>query len=337
MKDLIASALKFENNILKLLDQRLLPQQEQWLTCNTIDDVIDAIKLLKVRGAPLIGVTAVVALAKLLNDGASSNFVEIEAKRLRQARPTAVNLMNCIDRFLNALERSTDQAIQEAESIFVEDVALCNAIASHGFELIKDKKNIMTYCNTGGLATAGRGTALGIISFKYEQESDLHIYVNETRPLLQGARLTAWELTQNNIPHTLICDNMAATLMQQGKVDCVIVGADRIAKNGDFANKIGTYNLAILANFHGVPFYVAAPITTFDPECESGKQIEIEQRHQDEVRGIHGHFGKIVWSPENSEVFNPSFDVTPSELVTAYVFDKGIFCKDSLSQLIFSK
>lgn len=334
MKDLISSALKYENNTLNLLDQRLLPQQEQWLTCNTIDDVINAIKLLKVRGAPLIGVTAVVALAKLLNDGAATTFVEAEAKRLREARPTAVNLMNCIDRFLCALKKSSDAAIQEAESIFVEDVTLCNAIASHGFELIKDKKNIMTYCNTGGLATAGRGTALGIISFKYEQQNELHVYVNETRPLLQGARLTAWELAQNKIPHTLICDNMAATLMQQGKIDCVIVGADRIAKNGDFANKIGTYNLAILAKFHNVPFYVAAPITTFDSQCESGKQIEIEQRHQDEVRGVHGHFGKIIWSPENTEVFNPSFDITPSELVTAFIFDKGIFSKEHLSKLI---
>lgn len=333
MKDLLSSALRFENNTLKLLDQRLLPQQEQWITCNTIDDVIDAIKQLKVRGAPLIGVTAAVALAKLVNDSASINTVEMEAKRLREARPTAVNLMNCIDRFLKALKQDPDKAIQQAESIFVEDVALCNSIALHGFELIKDKKNIMTYCNTGGLATAGRGTALGILSFKHEQNNDLHVYVNETRPLLQGARLTAWELTQNNIPHTLICDNMAATLMQQGKVDCVIVGADRIAKNGDFANKIGTYNLAILAKFHHVPFYVAAPLTTFDPHCESGKQIEVEQRHQDEVRGVHGHFGKVIWSPEESNVFNPSFDVTPNELVTAYVFDKGVFNKDTLNLL----
>ncbi|MCB0411182.1 MAG: S-methyl-5-thioribose-1-phosphate isomerase, partial [Bdellovibrionales bacterium] len=198
--------------------------------------------------------------------------------------------------------------------------------SNHGAKLIPRGARILTHCNTGGLATAGRGTALGVISKAFEQDPSLHVYVDETRPLLQGGRLTTYELTKLRIPYTLNCDNMAGQLMALGKMDCVIVGSDRIARNGDFANKIGTYSLAVLCNYHKIPFFVAAPFSTVDLECQSGREIPIEQRVPTEVRG----FQSLQWAPENAEVYNPAFDVTPAELVTAWILDTGVYSQDEI-------
>jgi methylthioribose-1-phosphate isomerase len=221
--------------------------------------------------------------------------------------------MIAIDRLL-ALEPFTPARVTaDAEAIFEEDVALCEALAERGAPLLADGDSILTHCNAGGLVTAGVGTALGVVRRAHEQGKRLHVYVDETRPLLQGARITAWELGKLGIPHTLICDNMAASLMAQGKIQKVVVGADRIAKNGDFANKIGTYGVAVLAHHHKIPFYTVAPRTTFDPSCATGRDIPIEERAPDEVRA-----GK---SPPDCRVYNPAFDVTPRELITAVVLD----------------
>ncbi len=206
-------------------------------------------------------------------------------------------------------------------------------MAHFGAELLSDNATVMTYCNTGALATVGVGTALGVIKRAYSMHKVKHVFPCETRPLLQGGRLTAWELEQAQIPYTLICDNMAAMVLAQGKIDAILVGADRIAQNGDFANKIGTYSLAVLAHFHKVPFYVVAPYTTIDIECRSGQDIEIEKRDASEVKGA---LGKITWAPERAEVYNPSFDVTPAHLVTNYIFDSGVFDAESIHTQVAS-
>jgi len=321
MKPMSALSLKYEDGRLLILDQQRLPHDEIWIECYTPKEMIECIRALKVRGAPLIGVAAALSVAQTAEAGASRERIRSEACALREARPTAVNLMVAMDRILGA-----DDVVAEAERIFDEDVALCNAIASHGETLIQDGDRVLTHCNTGGLATAGVGTALGVLRKAQENGKLIHVYVDETRPLLQGARLTAWELDKLNIPYTLICDNMAAMLMQQGKVNKVIVGADRIAANGDFANKVGTYSLAVNAHFHRIPFYVAAPWTTIDPQCQDGGRIPIEERDADEVRA-----GK---SPAGCPVFNPAFDVTPVALVSSYILDRGVFSNSSVQELI---
>jgi methylthioribose-1-phosphate isomerase len=224
-----------------------------------------------------------------------------------------------------------EAVLEFGQELFNEDVALCQAMARHGAKLIPQNATVMTYCNTGGLATAGLGTALGVIKEAFAQKKVNHVYPCETRPLLQGGRLTAWELENANIPYTLICDNMAAMVMAQGQIDAILVGADRIAFNGDTANKIGTYSLAVLAKHHRIPFYVVAPYTTLDKHCASGKDIEIELRSPEEVKGA---IGKITWAPPKANVYNPSFDVTPHELVTQYILDVGVFTPETLPQVI---
>ena len=321
MKDMVSLGLKHTKHQLSILDQTRLPHEEIWIHCRNPFEMIQIIRRLAVRGAPLIGVAAAVSLARYAIDGASNSAIQEAAHQLRAARPTAVNLMAAIDRMLaafNAAEPSFrgDALVNEAQAIFDEDVALCDSMANHGAALIQDGDQLLTHCNTGGLATAGVGTALGVIRRAYEQGKRIHVYVDETRPLLQGARLTAWELHKLGIPFTLICDNMAAFLMAQKKVNRVFVGADRIAKNGDAANKIGTYALAVVANHHRVPFYVVAPRTTLDLNCPTGADIPIEQRGAEEVRA-----GK---SPETCEVYNPAFDVTPRTLITGIVLDSGV-------------
>lgn len=313
MKILRSLALSFDAGALNVLDQRLLPHEERWVVCRDPDHMVELIKTLAVRGAPLIGVAAALALGHYAERGANVDELRAAAQKLRAARPTAVNLMIAVDRLL-ALEPFTPESVaRDAEKIFEEDVALCEALAERGAPLIADGDSILTHCNAGGLVTAGIGTALGVVRRAHEQGKRIHVYVDETRPLLQGARITAWELGKLGIDHTLICDNMAASLMAQGKVQKVLVGADRVAKNGDFANKIGTYGVAVLAKFHGIPFYAVAPNTTFDPSCASGRDIPIELRDPDEVRA-----GK---SPADCRVHNPAFDVTPRELITAVVLD----------------
>ncbi len=325
MKDLTAFSIKIKGNELSILNQKALPHKEEWLTVKHPEDMITYIKELSVRGAPLIGVSASLSLAKYAEEGVSEEEFKRAAKALRESRPTAVNLMVCIDRLLNYDYYDPQWVVKTALDIFQEDINLCESIALNGADFLKDGDSVLTHCNTGSLATAGSGTALGVIAKAYEQGKKIHVYVDETRPLLQGGRLTTYELQELGIPYTLICDNMAATLMAQGKIDKAIVGSDRIAVNGDFANKIGTYNVAILCDYHKIPFYVAAPYTTVDFECESGLQIPVEQRQESEVKGASGSFGSVRWAPEKSLVYNPSFDVTPAHLVTAWILDTGAY------------
>jgi methylthioribose-1-phosphate isomerase len=234
--------------------------------------------------------------------------------------------MHAIDRLVRAAGPALDvgAVIAEAESIFDEDVALCDAMAGHGASLIAQGEGILTHCNTGGLATVGIGTALGAIRRAHEAGRQIHVYVDETRPLLQGGRLTTWELGRLGIPYTLVTDNMAPILMREGRIQRVLVGADRIARNGDVANKVGTYGVAVAAHHHEVPFHVVAPWTTVDLSCPDGAHIPIEQRKSDEVRGVEGSFGSIRWSPGDAPTFNPAFDVTPRALISALVLDRGI-------------
>jgi methylthioribose-1-phosphate isomerase len=313
MKELTSLALQSGSAGLRVLDQRLLPHEVRWLECRDPRDMQQLIRELAVRGAPLIGVAAALSLAHYARQGASAAEWQAAAAQLRRARPTAVNLMVAVDRLLALEPFDPEQIVSEAEAIFEHDRAACEALAERGAALLADGDSLLTHCNAGGLVTAGIGTALGVVRRAHEQGKRLHVFVDETRPLLQGARITAWELGQLGIPHTLICDNMAGTLMRQGRVQKVVVGADRIAKNGDVANKIGTYALAVLARHHGVPFYVVAPSTTYDPSCVSGQHIPIEERAADEVRA-----GK---SPADCRVYNPAFDVTPRELISAIVLD----------------
>ncbi len=319
MKDLRSLALRLEGEKLSLLDQQLLPGQEKWIEVPDPDAMAARIVSLQIRGAPLIGVGAALSLGLHAKRGASKAEMGRAAKTLRDARPTAVNLMAAVDR----VSKASDPWAM-AVAIYEEDVALCERMAGHGNALIQDGDRILTHCNTGGLATAGVGTALGVIRQAHESGKKIHVYVDETRPLLQGARLTAWELEKLSIPYTLLCDNAAASLMSLGKVSKIFLGADRIARNGDFANKIGTYNLAVLARHHKIPFYTVAPLTTVDAKCPSGAAIPIEMRSADEVRGVSGSFGSVRWSPAAGSVYNPAFDVTPADLVTGLVLDIGV-------------
>ncbi|SIT05388.1 S-methyl-5-thioribose-1-phosphate isomerase [Neptunomonas antarctica] len=333
MHDLHATSIKYQNNKLYVLDQHQLPLVENWLACESVDAMVAMIRKLQIRGAPLIGIGASLLLGHLAAQGVATVTLQSAAEILRAARPTAVNLMNNLDSMLGVLNASGPAALPaEAERLFHEDVVLCNAIATLGADLIKPNANILTHCNTGSLATVGVGTAIGVINAAHQQGKGIHVYVDETRPLLQGGRLTAWEMKQLGIPHTLICDNMAALLMRDGKVDCVLVGADRIAVNGDFANKVGTYSLAVNAHYHKVPFYVVAPNTTVDIDCMTGAGIPIEERAAAEVRGVSGSFGDVCWSPNDTPVFNPAFDVTPAALVTGWVLDKGIFNQAKIAE-----
>jgi methylthioribose-1-phosphate isomerase len=312
MKPFSSMGLKHENGRLLVLDQTRLPHEEIWLESRSPQDMHDFILDLKVRGAPLIGVAAAAAIAKFAETKPSESELVRAAKFIREARPTAVNLMNAIDRVL----KNIADPIGEAEKIYAEDVALCEGMATHGEPLISDGDGILTHCNTGGLATVGVGTALGVIRRAHEKGKRIHVFVDETRPLLQGGRLTTWELKKLGIPFTLICDNMAATVMRSGKVQKIFVGADRIARNGDFANKIGTYSVAVNAKHHGIPFYCVAPYTTVDEACPDGSKIPIEERKPEEVIGTQ--------SLRGSPVFNPAFDVTPHTLLAGTVFDSQV-------------
>lgn len=305
MKNLTSLGLKVESGRLLALDQTLLPAEEKWLECRHPDEMAALIRRLAVRGAPLIGVAAALSLGRFLEAGASDTAYREAALRLREARPTAVNLMWAVDRMLSAGTPA------EAERIFEEDVALCEALASRGAAFVQPGEGLLTHCNAGGLATAGIGTALGVIIRAHQQGKRVHAFVDETRPLLQGARLSAWELRKHGVPHTLICDNMSAALMARGKVSRIFVGADRVAKNGDAANKIGTYGLAVLAKHHGVPFYVVAPRTTLDERCATGADIPIEERDPTEVTAHSAA----------DHAWNPAFDVTPRELITGLVLE----------------
>jgi methylthioribose-1-phosphate isomerase len=304
--------LRWDGHVLTLLDQRLLPREETWIACRTASEVADAIRTMVVRGAPAIGCAAAFGMAMAAQQG---DDLARAADELKAARPTAVNLAWAVDRVL----RSRD-FVREAEAIHVEDLESCKRIGRYGAELLGSSSTVLTHCNAGALATAGYGTALGVIRAAVESGKRVAVFADETRPYLQGARLTAWELQQDGIDVTLITDNMSGHFFQQGTFDAVVVGADRIAANGDAANKIGTYTVAVLAHAHGVPFYVAAPISTIDIACPSGAEIPIEERSAREVTDI---FGTQV-APEGVAVRHPAFDVTPARLITAIITDRGV-------------
>jgi methylthioribose-1-phosphate isomerase len=316
-----------------IVDQRQLPGQFVERELRTLDDVCDAIRTLAVRGAPAIGITGAMGLVVAIRASGVGrraefiNEIRTHAARIRETRPTAVNLPWALDRMVQRAEATTGSSAQildalrtEATAILDEDRAMCRRIGEHGVALIAPESRILTHCNTGALATGGIGTALAMIYVAAERGLAPRVYADETRPLLQGSRLTAWELAQAGIPVTVLPDSSAATLLRAGEIDLVVVGADRIAANGDVANKIGTYALAIAARHHGIPFYVAAPWSTFDLATPSGDTIEIEQRHPDEVRRGLG----VLTAPADVAVYNPAFDVTPAALITAFISDRGI-------------
>lgn len=324
MQDLLARSLRVSGGDIEYLDQTRLPQQEHWQRCNEPDEWQTAVKSLAIRGAPLIGLSAALVLARYAAHHDAGTWQAV-SDRLRATRPTAVNLMYCLDEMQRCFSDGPERLAARAEELFAEDRALCRRMADRGADLLNDGDRVLTHCNTGALATAGVGTAIGALAVAHQRGLNLRVYVNETRPLLQGGRLTAWEMQDLGIPYQLICDSMSASLMAAGKVDKIMVGADRICANGDFANKVGTYMLAVLAHHHQVPFYVVAPYTTVDPATPSGNKIVIEQRDPAEVRGVAGAFGRVCWAPEDAPVWNPAFDVTPANLVTGWVLDTGVF------------
>ena len=308
-----------------MIDQTRLPREQVFVTCRSYREVAEAIQSMVVRGAPAIGVAAAMGVALGVQEGADFDTVCVT---LAQTRPTAVNLFWALER-MRGLRNSLNGAsnadlqrrmIEEAQQIRLDDIAICQAIGRNGAGLVPDGKTVLTHCNAGALATAGYGTALGVIRAAVESGKRIDVFADETRPFLQGARLTAWELQQDNIPTTLITDNMAGHFLRSGRIGCVVVGADRIAGNGDVANKIGTYSVAVLAKENGVPFYVAAPVSTFDLTLASGDAIPIEQRAPAEVTHVFG----VPVAPENIAVANPAFDVTPARYITAIVCERGI-------------
>jgi methylthioribose-1-phosphate isomerase len=327
-------SVEISQGLVRLIDQRQIPAREEVLECTTVEQVADAIRSLAVRGAPAIGVSAAGGLAlaaynlRHLPEAEFWAKLEAAAALLRSTRPTAVNLFWAIKKVMDYAAQLKGNSPGEvahgllayAQDLAEQDVTVNKAIAAFGATLIRDGDGVLTHCNTGSLATVDYGTALGIIRYAHEQGKKLHCYVDETRPVLQGARLTAWECLKFGIPATLISDNMAAHMMKLGKIQAVFVGADRITANGDTANKIGTYNVAIIAKEHGIPFYVAAPTSTVDLSLAHGDQIEIEERNPQEVTHV---FGTQV-APAGIQVANPAFDVTPHKYITGIVTEKGI-------------
>lgn len=313
-------AIRWEGNTLYLLDQTKLPVTEVWLAYHDWRAVAEAIRTMVVRGAPAIGISAAYAYA--LAALAGGDLGQAKAG-LAASRPTAVNLFWALERMerkASAYGGSSDALIAEAKAIHAEDVAMCRAMGAYGAAVVPEHARILTHCNAGALATGGYGTALGVIRAAHEQGKVEMVYADETRPLLQGARLTAYELVADRIPATLIADNMAAALMAKGAIDLVVVGCDRMAANGDFANKIGTYSVAVNARYHGVPFYTALPSSTIDLSLSDGSQIPIEERDKDEVRALGG----VQTAPAGVEVYNPAFDVTPHTLLTGVITERGI-------------
>jgi len=338
--------VKWTDEGVAMLDQRLLPTEEKWLMLRTYNDVAAGIKDMVVRGAPAIGVSAAYGIALGAKQFVGTNVDDLEEELeyisdvLAKTRPTAVNLFWAIDRMKRTFQKAKSEGrsvseikqilLEDSKAIHEEDIESQRLIAQFGGELLQDNSTVLTHCNAGALATGGVwGTALGVIRGAVDQGKHIAVIADETRPYLQGARLTAWELMQDNIPVTLITDNMAGSLMCQGKINLCIVGADRIAANGDVANKIGTYSVAVLAKAHGIPFYVAAPYSTIDLQTKSGADIPIEQRNAQEVTTIHG--SRPV-APTGVSVYNPAFDVTPAALITGIITERGVFTPQELAQ-----
>lgn len=331
------ATIDWKNDKVRYIDQRLLPGKVKFVSCSEVGKLWTAIKTLAIRGAPAIGIAGALGVVLASRRSKAKNFqafykgLSADIRYLASSRPTAVNLFWALKRMerVAAVNRSRPiieikkLILKEALAVIEEDKKSCRAMARYGAMLVKSGDTILTHCNAGGLATADYGTALGVLFESKRQGKRIKVFADETRPLLQGARLTTWELMHEGIDVTLICDNMAASLMAKGKIDKIFVGADRIASNGDAANKIGTYSLAVLAKHHGVPFYVVAPASTFDLGIRSGRDIPIEERDGDEVRSL---MGKFV-APKKVKVYNPAFDVTPHELISAIVTERGIFLK----------
>ncbi len=329
-------SLYWQDNHLYILDQRLLPQRSEYIKCVTYCDVVSSICNMSVRGAPAIGISAAYGMAAAALEACEKGFCPEQVRsylkkasnELFQARPTAVNLawaLQRTDQWLTSNSKATPQQIfdgllEEADKIFAEDLENNRQIGANGAALVPHNASVLTHCNAGALATGGYGTALGVIRAAVSQGKNIHVYVDETRPLLQGARLTAFELNHDQIPATLITDSCAGYLMSKGKVDLIVTGADRIADNGDTANKIGTYSLAVLAHHHNIPIYVAAPLSTIDLSISSGDDIVIEERCGTEISHINNH----CLAPPEVNVYNPAFDVTPAELITAIITECGI-------------
>jgi methylthioribose-1-phosphate isomerase len=335
--------MRYARGALELIDQRILPLEAQYVRCHDARETAAAITTMVVRGAPAIGCAAAFGLALEAASVAGLDADRRQAKMstgsriLRASRPTAVNLFWALDRMDRILAEVAGldgpsvakRLFEEATRIFNEDIAVNLAMGQHGAAVIADGARIMTHCNAGALATAGHGTALGVIRSARDLGKRISVIANETRPYLQGARLTAWEMVQENIPVTLITDNMAGHLMQQGEVDVIVLGADRVAANGDFANKIGTYTLAVLAARHRIPFYVAAPLSTIDLQTANGAGIPIEERAANEVTG----YRDLRWAPEGVMVRNPAFDVTPAALVTGLITERGLVTQPNAEKI----
>ena len=334
-RKIMIEPIAWQDGVVKIIDQTRLPVELRYEICSTVAQVWQAIKKLKVRGAPLIGIAGalgfLLGFKKIKTRGRASILKQSKTLHgyLNSSRPTAVNLSWALERMLGIVTANISEPREkifnilkaEVERIIDEDIEMCFKMSKYGSKLIHSGDNLMTVCNAGALATSGYGTALGVFYRAHEEGRKIKVYACETRPLLQGARLTTWELLQNGIETVLICDNMAAETMRRFKISAVFVGADRIASNGDFANKIGTYSLSVLAKYHNIPFYCVAPFSTFDLKLESGASIPIEERDKKEVTSLY--FKKPI-APDEVGVFNPAFDVTPNELVSAIVTEKGI-------------
>lgn len=321
-----------QNLVLRLLDQRLLPCREEYFICEKVDDVVSALKTMVIRGAPAIGVTAaygcVLSMASVMDKSDWRDRLQIELEKIATARPTAVNLAWAVKKMSNLIAHNKNASAKNiladlialAEKIHADDIAICKKIGIIGSKCINNGDCILTHCNAGALATSGYGTALGVIRAAFEEGKQISVIADETRPFLQGARLTAWELHQDGIPVRVACDNSAAMLMQKKLVQSVVVGADRIAANGDTANKIGTFGLAILAKHFGIPFYIAAPLSTIDLETATGKEIPIEERPPEEVVCMTGQ----NITPDGVDVFNFAFDVTSADLISGIITEAGL-------------
>jgi methylthioribose-1-phosphate isomerase len=342
--------LEWTDNGVRFIDQTKLPTEETYVNCTTYQEVADVIRNMVVRGAPAIGVSAAMGIALGVKNSRAETVGELKREFdeicnvIGKTRPTAVNLFWAIKRMqqkfetlrVRPLQQIKRDLIEEAQRMHAEDIAINQAMGRHGATLMPASGGVLTHCNAGALATCGYGTALGVIRAAVEAGKKIQVYADETRPFLQGSRLTAWELTKDNIPTTVISDNMAGAMMQQGKIGAVIVGADRIAANGDVANKIGTYSVAVLAKEHNLPFYVAAPISTVDLETSDGSKIPIEQRNPAEVT----HFAGKAVTPVGVQIENPAFDVTPAKYVTAIVTERGIArapYEQSLAELVLGQ
>ncbi len=328
------TTIEWKDNQIRMIDQTKLPEELLHLEISDIEVLAEAIKSLRIRGAPAIGIAGafgvVLGVQNFAGEDKEAFFKQLKesSEYLSATRPTAVNLSWAIQRMNRVADANKskpvaeikEQLLKEAQTIWEEDREICRRLGKHGAKLVKDGFNVLTHCNTGALATADYGTALGVVFAAHEEGKKLHVYADETRPLLQGARLNVWELMNENIDVTLICDNTAAFVMQQKKIDVAIVGADRITANGDTANKIGTYNVAVLCEKHGVPFYVAAPYSTIDFNLQNGSQIPIEERAAEEI--THG-FGRRT-APLNTKVYSPAFDVTPNDLIAGIITEEGV-------------